>query len=1338
MGKVTTDNVHEDPGHRVLTLSRTLKALRNSSKALAHAAEEGALLKEICRIIVEDCGHAMVWIGLAENDAGKSIRPAAYAGFEEGYLETLGLTWADTERGRGPTGRAIRTGEICLCRNMLTDPAFAPWRDEALRRGYASSIVFPLSSNGAVIGALSLYSRLPDPFTADECKLLSDLAEDVAFGICALRNRTESKRSQRERDLTIAFLRMVNVSKDSGELLRTSALFFRKHAECDAVGIRLRSGNDFPYCQTLGFSQTFLEAERTLCTHGEAGEDASLACVCGKVITGNAGTGGLTFTSHGSFCSNDSPSLLQLPFDSTDLIRGRCIQEGYGSIALLPLHDGPMRLGLVQLNAWRKGAFPPEALSLWERLADHLAVAVAKFQTQAALRASEELNRQTLRALPAHIAVIDRDGRVEAVNDAWANFARENSASDASAVQVGSNYLEVCRRAAAADSADAGQALAGIEAVLAGGRSLFTMEYACHSPHEKRWFLMTVVPYGSGGEGGAVITHLNITDRKKAEEDLRASEQRIQQALRVSHSFTFDWVPATDAVLRSDSCSTILGLTGKSANHDTGQRYFQRVHPDDRARFVQMLYALHPDADSYTTEYHLSRDDNTVVVLEETGKAVFDDAGKLQRLVGVCTDITKRKKAEQQLVETTQRLQALMTAVPVGISFSDDATCQRVSGNPAVLAQFEVTLQDNLSASAPSADEPGRKVQFFLGGRPLADYELPLQRAVAENSVIPPMELEVLLPSGRRWFADASGAPVRDAQGRVIGGIAVTVDITEHKRADDALRASEERLRLVLKASEMGTFEVDLATGEGRWNTVEFELLGLRPGELPGNPETFFRFVHPDDVAGLRKQWEDALRSGFLEAEFRVIRADGVLRWLAAKGQFVFEDSKEGRVPEARGRALRFMGVNFDITARKQTEEVLRFLGQCGTSASGEGFFQELARYLAHALDMDFVCIDRLEEGLLTAQTLAVFHNGEFKDNVSYTLKDTPCGDVVGKRICVFPQNVRRLFAKDAVLQNLQAESYLGTTLWGAQGTPIGLIAVIGRQPLKDTRQAESILQMAAVRVSGELERLQAEQAITRLNAQLEQRVASRTEELASTNRELEAFCYSVSHDLRAPLRSMDGFSLALLEDYGAQLDAAGQDFLNRIRSNCQRLARLIDDLLHLSRLTRAQMRHQPVDLTALAQAVIAELRQAEPDRTVDVLIAPGLVVNGDPVLLRTALGNLLQNAWKFTSQRADAVIEMGVEDGGQRTADGRQRTELRPPSSPVFFVRDNGVGFDMQYADKLFTPFQRLHAMTEFPGSGIGLATVQRVIHRHNGRLWFESAPGQGATFFFTTGGGA
>jgi light-regulated signal transduction histidine kinase (bacteriophytochrome) len=216
----------------------------------------------------------------------------------------------------------------------------------------------------------------------------------------------------------------------------------------------------------------------------------------------------------------------------------------------------------------------------------------------------------------------------------------------------------------------------------------------------------------------------------------------------------------------------------------------------------------------------------------------------------------------------------------------------------------------------------------------------------------------------------------------------------------------------------------------------------------------------------------------------------------------------------------------------------------------------------------------------------------------------------------------------------------------------------------------------------------------------------------------LEAFSYSVSHDLRAPLRSVDGFSQALLEDYGELLPPDGRNFLDRIRNSAQRMAQLIDDLLDLARVTRVLLKSMPVDLTKLAENVTAELQRTYPERNVKLKIAPNLKVRGDPQLLQVVLENFLSNAWKFTSKQEGAEIEFGSKQEKDET---------------IYFVRDNGAGFDMTYASKLFGAFQRLHAMTEFPGTGVGLATVQRIIHRHGGRVWAESAVGQGATFFFT-----
>jgi light-regulated signal transduction histidine kinase (bacteriophytochrome) len=224
---------------------------------------------------------------------------------------------------------------------------------------------------------------------------------------------------------------------------------------------------------------------------------------------------------------------------------------------------------------------------------------------------------------------------------------------------------------------------------------------------------------------------------------------------------------------------------------------------------------------------------------------------------------------------------------------------------------------------------------------------------------------------------------------------------------------------------------------------------------------------------------------------------------------------------------------------------------------------------------------------------------------------------------------------------------------------------------------------------------------------------------LHDTNRELETFSYSVSHDLRSPLRSIDGFSQALVEDAGPVLDDESRGHLDRIRNATGRMGQLIDDLLALSKVTRAEMKRERVELSEIATQIAAELARHSPKRNVAVTITPGLTATGDPQLVRLTLQNLIENAWKFTSGRDQALIEVGA----ARDEHGAQ----------AFYVRDNGAGYDPDFAAKLFGPFQRLHPASEFPGSGIGLATVQRIVHRHGGHVWAEGKIGEGATFYFT-----
>jgi signal transduction histidine kinase len=297
-------------------------------------------------------------------------------------------------------------------------------------------------------------------------------------------------------------------------------------------------------------------------------------------------------------------------------------------------------------------------------------------------------------------------------------------------------------------------------------------------------------------------------------------------------------------------------------------------------------------------------------------------------------------------------------------------------------------------------------------------------------------------------------------------------------------------------------------------------------------------------------------------------------------------------------------------------------------------------------------------------------------------------------------------------------------------GRVIAMLVAARKRTSGFSQEEEELLGLAADRIALALDRAAAYDAertarraaeasaaeILLLNEELEERVLQRTVELEATNRELEAFSYSVSHDLRAPLRSVDGFSVALAEDYGELLTGDGQHYLSRIRAGVQRMGQLIDALLQLSRITRAELTVEPVELSVLAQTVADELVQSHPNRSLEFVVEPGLQVEGDHRLLRAVFENMFGNAVKFTARTAGATVAFGFS-----------------PEKRAFYIRDNGAGFDQQYAGKLFVAFQRLHGEKDFEGSGIGLATVARVIHRHHGDIWAEARVGEGATFWFT-----
>ncbi|WP_183360550.1 PAS domain-containing sensor histidine kinase [Geomonas limicola] len=537
----------------------------------------------------------------------------------------------------------------------------------------------------------------------------------------------------------------------------------------------------------------------------------------------------------------------------------------------------------------------------------------------------------------------------------------------------------------------------------------------------------------AGGLRRVIGSVRDITDHKHTEEALRESNAQLKHS---EERFRALALATSDSIFRmSPDWKEMFYLQGHKfladtevATSDWLERY---IFAADRPLVTAAIEEAIRTKGMFEQEHRVRRADGGTGWTLSRAIPMLDSQGEIVEWFGAAKNITDRKLAEEREQRSYERLVTLMNALPVGVSFSDDETCRNITGNPTFLQQFGIGAQDNISASAANEDAPGRQMSYLLDGRPLTPAELPLQRAVAENRNIPPMEFEVVPAGGKPWVASASAAPVRDQDGKVVCGVAVTVDITD---------------------------------------------------------------------------------------------------------------------------------------------------------------------------------------------------------------------------------------------------------------------------------------------------RVNAERALITLNADLERRVQERTSQLAATNKELESFSYSVTHELGAPLRSMNCFSSILLEDYRDRLDDEGRGYLGRIAAAANRMGALIEDLLTLSRVTRRPLSRQTVNLSILAQEILLGLVAQDPERQVELDVVPGVEGEWDPAMVKLILQNLLSNAWKYTGGTTGAKIQFG----GYRKGAGR-----------VFYVRDNGIGFDMTYASKIFLPFERLHR-GEFEGTGIGLATVQRVIDLHGGRIWTEARLGEGATFFFTDQGSA
>ncbi len=889
--------------------------------------------------------------------------------------------------------------------------------------------------------------------------------------------------------------------------------------------------------------------------------------------------------------------------------------------------------------------------------------------------AAEERLRRLFETIGAGVVMSDKDGRVVS-----ANPAAERILGLSRSEIEGQTFATLQWHLVAPDGTPLEPSrMAGARAMAEKRAVSDVVMGVVHADESVTWISVNAAPLfdEAGDLDGVVGTFSDITEGRRTEEALRLATDRLALAARAGGVGVWDWVLTTDTLTWDDQMFALYGITRQ---HFVGayQTWRAGVHPDDRVRGdAEIRMALEGEKD-FDTEFRVVWPDGTVRVVRALAQVERDASGEPVRMIGTNWDITAQRREADELRETTALLSALLASIP-DIVFFKDTEGVYLGCNPA-FARF---------VGRDAADIVGRS-DHDLFGKEEADFFRQQDAIMMAQGEPRHNEEWIEYPDGARVLLDTHKAPLRDPAGRVIGLLGVSFDITERRNAEEALRASEARLGDFAHSAADWLWEVD-ANGVYTYSSGRgVDFFGPARADVIG--KTPFDFMPPEEAERVGALFAEiaANKAPIVDLENWNIGADGEGFCLLTNGVPLLDEA---------GNLIGYRGADKDITERKRTEEALRLATdrlELATRAGGVGVW-----------DWD-VASDTLT---WDEQMFALY--GIRREQFAGAYEAWQAG--------LHPADKQR--GDDEIQAALRGEKEFDTelrSLW-----PDGSV--------HDIRALARVQRDAAGQATHMIgtnwdvtERRLAQDEVARLNAELAERVVTRTAQRDAFNRELEAFAYSAAHDLRTPLRAIEGFSELLVQDAAERLTPLELDHLERVRAATVRMARMIDDLTGLSAVSRRPLQRRPVDMSATAAEVAQELRAAEPERRVELVIEPGMTAVADQALVRLVFVHLLGNAWKFTSKHDAARIEVGttVAGGAGGAGGGEER---------AFFVRDDGAGFDMTYAKRLFGAFQRFHSAGDFEGDGIGLATAQRLVLRHGGRVWAESAVEKGATFSFT-----
>ncbi len=528
-------------------------------------------------------------------------------------------------------------------------------------------------------------------------------------------------------------------------------------------------------------------------------------------------------------------------------------------------------------------------------------------------------------------------------------------------------------------------------------------------------------------------------------------------------------------------------------------------------------------------------------------------------------------------------------------------------------------------------------------------------------------------------------------------------DLAQHNITEEELKRSREEFRGYFEMSSLGICITSPDKGWIEVNDCLCQMLGYNKNEL--SKMNWADLTHPDDITSDLELFNEVIagKRDTYELDKRFIRKDGLVVYTTLS--VVCQRNKDGSVNH-------FLASLLDITERKKIEETQLFLLKHNYLENRENFFEAVAHYLAVTLDMDYICIDELLGDKLSAKTLAIYFDGNFEDNVEYTLQDTPCGDVVGNNICCFPQGVRHIFPKDIVLQEMLAESYIGATLWDNSNKPIGLIAAIGRKPLNNRRLSEIILKLVSIKLSGELERIEAENNIRLKN-----------EELVKVNSEKDKFFSIIAHDLKSPLHGLVNLTeLMANASHKFTLD----EFIHSaklLNESANNMSQLLSNLLEWAMVQRGVIAFNPmeINLSELVSQSVSSLNQTALQKNIKIQneVSENQSIYADEKMISTVFRNLVSNAVKFTKSGGIVKIKSSINTEGM--------TEVS--------VIDTGLGIPEGIINRLFKLGENVGSKGTDgePSTGLGLILCKEFIDKHKGSIWVKSKEGEGSTFSFT-----